>query len=312
MGGWPEGREPSPRVGAPPGAPAAAPARGDPEGARGLLADVERIIDAEEAGEWFDDASRYRSVYPILLPSVCYATPAARFEAMALALEAWRRRGDGAAIFSSNGRKMSSRVKQALSLERRYRALAMAVAGAERDCPFWAVPEEGYPGRQTTRNRASLNAETGGLFQLRYASGGFTYGGGGSLRILPGYRFSDDMSLLAGFEFSGGALLETRDGASEVVLHYFPALPVVVRVHDVAWHYDFEVAPVGLFQANDGRVSYGARLGFGIGVSALRTRWFIPWAGVAVAYEHYVESGGRPAAGLLRGGLRVGVQWAAL
>ncbi|HEU4411060.1 MAG TPA: hypothetical protein VFS43_37755 [Polyangiaceae bacterium] len=308
-GGWPEGREPSARPGASRAAPAAT-ARPDPEGARGLLADVERIIDAEEAGEWFDDASRYRNVYPVLLPSVCHATPAARFEALRSALAAWRRQGDALAIFSANGRKMSPRVTRALTLERRYRALSIAVAGAERDCPFWVVPEAGYPGRQTTRGRASLNAETGGLFQLRHAADRFTYGGGGSLRVLPGYRVSDDLSLLAGFEFAGGALVETRDGTSEVVLHYFPALPLVARVHDVAWHYDVEVAPVALFQANDGRFSYGARLGFGVGISALRTRWFIPWAGVAVAYEHYVESGGRPAASLLRGGLRVGVQWA--
>ncbi len=313
VGGWPEGREPPRRAAPAEGAPAAAAGptpRRDPAGAQGLLADVERVVASEEAGEWFDDASRYRSAYPVLLPSVCRATPAARSEALALALAAWRRQGDARAIFSSNGRIMSPRVARALTLERHYRALATAVAGAEADCPFWVVPEEGYPGRQTTRGRATINAETGGLFQLRYGGGRFTYGGGGNLRVLPGYRVADNLTLLAGLELAGGALLETRRGASQVVLHYFPALPLVARVHDVAWHYDFELAPVALFQANDGDLSYGARVGFGLGVSALRTRWFIPWAGAAVAYEHYFEGGGRPPTELVRGGLRIGVQWA--
>jgi hypothetical protein len=310
VAGWPEGRVPAARSAAPNALlPAARPPRGDPEGARGLLADTERVVAAEEAGEWFDDASHYRSVYPSLLPSVCHATPAARAEALAATHAAWRRVGDARALFSSNGRKMSAPVSLALTLERRHRTLAMVVAGAERDCPFWVVPKEGYPGRQTTLSGPSLNAETGGLFQLRHGSGRFNYGGGGSLRLLPGYRVSEGLSILAGFELAGGALLETRQGASQVVLHYFPALPVVMRVHDVAWHYDFEVAPVALFQSNDGNLSYGARLGFGVGISALRTRWVIPWAGVGVAYEHYFESGGRPAAELIRGGLRIGFQW---
>jgi hypothetical protein len=81
-------------------------------------------------------------------------------------------------------------------------------------------------------------------------------------------------------------------------------------VHEVAWHYDFEVAPVSLFQASNSNLSYGGRVGFGIGVSALRTRGFIPWAGAALAYDHYFESGGRAAAQFVRAGLRVGAVYA--
>ncbi len=93
---------------------------------------------------------------------------------------------------------------------------------------------------------------------------------------------------------------------TELVINYFPALPVVLRFHDVSWHYDAEIAPVSWFQADDGDFSYGVRLGGGIGVAALRTRGFLPWAGLAIGYEHYFESGGRPEAHFIRGGLRVG------
>jgi hypothetical protein len=80
-------------------------------------------------------------------------------------------------------------------------------------------------------------------------------------------------------------------------------------VHDVAWHYDFETAPLALFQADNGSFSFGARGAFGIGISALRTRGVIPWGGAHVAYEYYVPSGGRAAQHFLRGGLRVGFVW---
>jgi hypothetical protein len=70
-----------------------------------------------------------------------------------------------------------------------------------------------------------------------------------------------------------------------------------------------EVAAVSLFQADDFRMSYGARAGLGIGVSALRTRSFLPWAGAAIAYEHYWANADRPAAEFFRAGLRVGVVW---
>jgi hypothetical protein len=77
----------------------------------------------------------------------------------------------------------------------------------------------------------------------------------------------------------------------------------------VAWHYDFEVAPVALFQADDGNISFGGRVGFAIGVFALRTRNVLPWVGAGIAYEHYFESGGRAPAEFLRGGLRAGAVW---
>jgi hypothetical protein len=86
-------------------------------------------------------------------------------------------------------------------------------------------------------------------------------------------------------------------------------VPVVLRLHDVSWHYDIEAAPVALFQADNDTVSLGARLGFGIGFATLRTRGFIGWAGAVVMGEHYFAKSSRPSAQFLRGGVRVGVVW---
>jgi hypothetical protein len=93
------------------------------------------------------------------------------------------------------------------------------------------------------------------------------------------------------------------------VINYFPAIPVLVRFHDGGWHYDAEVGAVGLFQADDSSLSLGTRIGGAIGIKALRTRGVLPWAGLAIAYERYFESGGRPRAHFVRGGLRVGLMW---
>jgi hypothetical protein len=189
--------------------------------------------------------------------------------------------------------------------------LEMASSGADKDCPFWVEPRRGYDGRQTDRNRFTLSLETGGLLQIRQTAGSFTYGGGGVARILPGYGFGH-VSVLAGIEFAGGAMLRQREGESGFVVNYFPAIPALVRVHPSRarnWHFDFEAAAVSLFQADDGRFSYGGRAGFAVGLSALRTRFIIPWAGAAIAYEHYFPGGGRAAADFVRAGLRIGFVW---
>jgi hypothetical protein len=145
--------------------------------------------------------------------------------------------------------------------------------------------------------------------QLRQTADTWTFGGGGYGRLLPGYGFDGHVSVLAGAEFGGGAMLRPDTSPTELVINYFPAIPVLVRFHDGGWHYDIETAPVGLFQADDSSLSLGARIGGAIGIKALRTRGVLPWAGLAIAYEHYFPSGGRERAHFLRGGLRVGLMW---
>jgi hypothetical protein len=277
--------------------------------ARGLVSDIERIVSAQESGSWFVDEGAYREMYEDLMESVCRATPAARQLARAELLRRSQAAGDPRALYEREGRRRTGAVDDALIEERQLRALDHALGGVNRDCPFWVEPDPEFLGRQTDRNRFTLSIETGGMAQLRQTAGTWTLGGGGTARLLPGYGFGGNISVLGGIEFGGGAMLRPNTEPTEFVINYFPAIPLVLRVHDVAWHYDFELAPVALFQADDGDFSFGGRVGFATGVFALRTRGVLPWVGAAVAYEHYLESGGRPRAHFVRGGLRAGIVW---
>jgi hypothetical protein len=83
----------------------------------------------------------------------------------------------------------------------------------------------------------------------------------------------------------------------------------VIRHRDIDWHYDFELGPVALFQADNTGLSYGGRVGIAFGVFALRTQGVIPWGGIAGSYEYYLDGPARPEAHFLRGGLRFGIIW---
>lgn len=278
----------------------------DPGGGAGLVSDVVRIVDSEASSGWFVDAEAYRSIHAALMQSVCRATPEARSWALDRLRSLSESAGDPRVKFAKAGSQIDADVQRALDAERRETALEHAVVSAD-ECPFFVISDPEFEGRQTDRNRFTLSLETGGMLQVRSFEGRWTYGGGGAGRLLPAWGFGGHWTLLAGAEFGGGAMLE-QSAHGDFVINYFPALPVIVRLHGVAWHWDLEAAPVSWFQASDTDFSFGARFGVGVGVSGLRTRGVIPWAGAAVAWEHYLP-GARSAAEFFRGGLRVGLVW---
>lgn len=273
--------------------------------AAGLRIDLERIVTAEESDGWFLDDDAYGEMRQALLESVC-RTPQADRVSTLLAVKS-EATADPEQLYERAG-ELDAATKRALHARRRYEALERAMAEADEACPFWVKPDPGFLGRQTDRERFTFSLETGGLGQLRQTAGTWTLGGGGYARLLPGYGFGD-VTIMGGWEFGGGAMLRPNTSPTELVINYFPAIPLVVRFNDVSWHYDIEAGPVGLFQADDPSVSYGARVGFAVGVFALKIRGVLPWLGAAVAYDHYFPSGGRPRAHFIRGGLRAGVVW---
>jgi hypothetical protein len=279
----------------------------DAEGAQGLGTDVDRIVAGEESEGWFADGDALREIAPAILESTCRATPEARRETLEGLQSRTLQAGDPRALFNAAG-ELSGAVKRALSLERQRRALELALARID-ECPFWVRPVPGFKGRQSDHQRFTLSLETAGNVQLRRTQGRFAFGAGGWGRVLPGYGINDDFSLLAGLEFGGGAMVRPNTDASQFIINYFPAIPVVLRVHRRILQYDFEAAPVALFQADNTLPSFGFRFGGGIGFSTLRRHDFLPWAGLAASYEHYFAGGGRSAAQFLRADLRVGFVW---
>lgn len=276
----------------------------DPGGADGLRADLERIVTTEEAAGWFLDRTHYESIHASVLQSTCRATPAAR-ELLSDRLSSERAvAGDARALYEAAGKKVTSPVDRALHLERLHTALLEAMRDT---CPFWITIEKSYQGRQTDRNRISLNAETGGLLAMRFSSERFTVGFGPSFRALVGLGF-DHVTILAGPELSGAAMLRDDDkGSSDFIVNYFPALPIVVRIRYVNWIYSVETGMVSLFQGGEPGINLGLRAGFGVGFMALRNRYFIPWAGISAYQEHYFANEYRPASEYFRGGLRIGI-----
>lgn len=272
---------------------------------RGLLLDLARVITAREDGGWFLDSQELEAAYPVLLESVCRAPEAARQEALAVAQRRAEQAGDAVAQFKAEG-EVTADVREALHATRARQLLELTLDGAGADCPFWVEPDLSFSGRQTNFGHLTLNLETGGLFQLRQTEGSWTYGGGGTGRLLLGANLDGPFTLLLGPEFGGGAMLKPKVEPSQFVLNYVPAVPALIRYQDGNWHYELEAAVVSLFQADDSSVSFGGRIGAGFGLWALRTRGVLPWAGLALAYEYYPTNGGRARAHFLRGGLRIG------
>jgi hypothetical protein len=288
----------------------AAPSAGQAERrqADALVADLARIIETLESLGWVMDEHEFAELTPPLLQSVCRTLPAARDLALQSVRSHSEAAGDPEALYAVDG-ELSDRVEAALTAQRELYALQAVVRLAASDCPFWMPPDPEFNGRQVDSDRFTLNGEFGGIAQLRRMSGTWTYGAGGLARVLGAYGFGSRTTVLAGGEFGGSALIRPDDEPTTLVVNFFPALPLVLRLHDGSWHYDLETAAVALWQEDDVRLSYGVRGGFNMGFKALKTSGVIPWAGVAVAYEHYFPSGGRAAAHFLRGGLRAGFTW---
>jgi hypothetical protein len=269
-----------------------------------LKRDLERLVEVQEAGSWRIDRYEIEDMMPSALMTVCRVPKSER--ARALAFYDRRIAELGGPVEAAWARTKDLSAIRPLVFATRVRSLlAEANKRAETECAPWMEEDPAFLGLQSDAHRWSLNVETGGMLQLRKSAGHWTYGGGGVARLLVSRGFSHT-TLLFGPEFAGGAML--RVGAEGFVVNYFPAFPVVLRMHDGIWHYDVEVAPVALFQADDTRRSFGFRFGLGSGVMSRRARGVIPWAGIGVAYETY-PSGARPAAQFLRGGLRVGIVW---
>jgi hypothetical protein len=199
-------------------------------------------------------------------------------------------------------------VEAALETQRTLTALQRGIAVADRDCPFWLQPDPKFRGLQSMRDRWIVNFDTGGTLQLRYTQHDWTIGAGGFGRMLGGYSFTR-VSLLAGLELGGGALVAPNTHPTAFLVNYIPAIPVLLRLHRNSWHVDLEAAAVSLFQAGNTQFSYGVRSGITIGVSGLRVRGILPWIGIGVATEYHFANSARPEAWYLRSGLRVGGVW---
>ncbi len=277
-----------------------------PTGTEGLLADTERVVSAFEDEGWFVDRHAFEQIEPILLESLCRATPDAR--AAALRVLQHRARLDPRELYIHAGREKTSEVKEALAQQRQWLALKRTNERASVDCPFWVELQPEFTSRQTEQENWVVHLEGGGTIHLRRQYGEWDVGGGGNGRLLLGRGMGPKWSLLGGIAVGGGPTVSAA-GDGQVVVHYIPSASFAVRYRNVGWLYELELAPAALFDSESFRLSWGGRVGVTIGVGVLRTLDFLPWAGVAITAEHFEAGGGRPVTQYINAGLRFGFRW---
>ena len=294
-------------------------ARADDEEVRtavtSLVFDVRKVVEIQAASGWKIDRYEYEKMMPDTLLSVCPTTDEVRGFALAeLAREVTRLGGPLEEALKRNNNEIGE-LKDLLFATRAHHTLAEAVRRAPSECPLWITPKTSFRSIQTGVDRFTLTAEGGGTGMLQYSADhpegttGFTLGGGGGGRLLLGRGFNHVWSVRTGAELNVIALVKRDEASTSLPLQFLGAIPIVVRYTDISWHYNVEVAPLGLVTEDDSRIRYGFRFGAMLGISTLQVRSFIPWAGVGGAVEVFPEVDGRSMLVNLKGGDRAGVDW---
>ncbi|MRG91524.1 hypothetical protein [Polyangium spumosum] len=274
-----------------------------------LLHDLEKIVESKANAGWKIDRYELEAMMPDALESLCNAPERTRLDALerqARTVESLG--GPITEAYRKNGGKLSG-LSELHAATRVHDLLAEALRRAPAECPFWITPSPTFRGLQTDAYRFTLNLETDGLFLLRRSEGTFLPGAGGSGRLLLGRGLSHHFTLLFGLEFGGWAIIEQNEAATNFPLEFIGALPFVVRHVRETWQYDLELAPVAFLTQSDLRPSVGGRVGVSIGVSTLRIRRIMPWAGLQLSAEYYPENDVRGTIVVIKGGGRVGFDW---
>lgn len=286
-----------------------------PSAVASLLFDLRKIVEVQRSAGWKIDRYEYERMMPDTLMSVCRTTDATRRFALAEARDEVARLGGPIEdALEENGGKIHE-LKDLLFATRVAHLLEEAVRRAPVECSEWVKPQRDFKALQAGVNRFFLSVEASGSGMIQYApvhpdgTTGFrgTRGGGG--RLLLGRGFGHHWSLRVGPEFNVNMLVRREGNTVDLPLQFQGALPIVVRYQNGFWHYNVEVAPLVMITDTDRVARFGGRLGALIGISRLKTRRFIPWAGLSVTVDLFPGVDGRTMVLNLRGGWRAGFDW---
>lgn len=274
--------------------------------AMALLHDLEVAVAIQTQRGWEIDRFELDEMLPVALESLCRApggTGAVAADVLRLA-----ETGSGttaeAALRAAAGDVTEA--GDALRLHRTRLLLQRALDHAG-DCPFALAPHRVFLGRQTGFGRTFLHADGGGLATLRRAHGGWSYGGGGSGRVLVGRGVSRAWTWLSGLEVGGAAVLQDAADPQRLQLQGTLGWPVIARVSRRQWHVELDATPL-LHLTVDGDVrGVGTRLGVLVLVGSLRWLDALPLAGWGASVEKvWAGPAARVDEWTLRAGLRVG------
>ncbi|HAN31457.1 MAG TPA: hypothetical protein DCQ06_07650 [Myxococcales bacterium] len=273
--------------------------------AQSLLFDIKKLVELTEQRGWTIRSYELRRLMPDTLMSVCRVEPEVRRRTLAMLRAAHKAAGGSPIDVWKKEGKMSSRMVEMLTLDRSEELLSMAVRAAEKQCPFYLQTDPHFRGRHRDGSALFLSTEGGGAFAVRHTDK-WIFGGGGRGRVMMGRGFGSNLSLRAGVELGGAALVDERFKTDDVQIDLITAVPVVLRQQSGIYVWDAEVA--GITYGIPGRdvMRYGARVGALFGVSALRIRAVLPWTGLLVTAEYVFPRGPLPGQWTVRTGFVVG------
>jgi len=279
------------------------------DAARGLVRDLEKIVVLQQQGGWQVDEYEYRSMLPIAMNSLCQVNDAARAEAGAIIEERLQNLGGSPEIQLKEAGVALDELKDAMTIWRIKTLLERSLADAQF-CPFWMERSEAFFGVHADEGRWSYGLEGGGLLITRRTAGDFRFGAGGGGRLTAAYGFSPEWDLRGGLGIGGGALGDSTVQTENVDIDFFMNAPIIIRHTGVLWRQEIEVAPLSAGIPGVQTLRFGVRVGGLMGLSYLRLREIMPWAGLAIYGEHLFARGNMPSAWTLRVGARFGFSWA--
>jgi hypothetical protein len=275
---------------------------------RALYSDLRQIVDTRQRIGWTVEVAEIEDAAPSALQSVCQVEEERRIH-----LLDWldqRIADEGGPVeeaWENNGESLDG-LGELMTLERMRLLLTRADERAGHDCPFYLKPDPEFAGVQTDTDRVILLAESFGALSLIVQDEEVLLGGGGSLRLLPGYGASDRVTLALGVELgASGAVSQTAE-EQQLVARPSGAVPFIVRLHDDTWIYDLEVSLIARYA--DGSVTTpGIRVAPALGIGSVRIGALMPVALAVLAYEYYPAFEELPASHAVRLGTRIGLDY---
>lgn len=276
---------------------------------RALYVDLRKAVDlSEDTGGWVIDRVEIESQAGPALRSVCRVDPVERAR-----LERWLDGqlalggGSAQALYERSGGDLDAAM-DALTYERVRSLLRYGERHAEEDCPFYLHPEPDFAGVEGDADRFVLWLESVGGGAIVLEGGKVALGGGGGGRVFAAHGIGATLTLAIGGELSGnGAFVENSAGARTIETTFTAAVPVVLRVSDIARVYDFELAPVVRLATADDELPPGLRATAGIGLTGSRGAMFMPYVLLWLGYEIHPARGSDPIDHTVHVGTRVGV-----
>lgn len=278
----------------------------EPVEQRALYIDLRQVVETRERGEWLLDDRELEEARPKAMQSVCRVS-----STTVEGLDEWLGKeleelGGPPSRQFAQGVALGDLGEQ-LTLQR-VRSLASYTNRTRQDCPFWMTADREFDGVHRPTDRFVLLAESAGVGSLILQGDDTLLGAGGAGRLLAAWGLGHRWLVAVGGEVGGAAGLEPlTDTDDKIETRVHAALPVMVRVHDLARFYDIDVAATALASPSDFDPSFGVRAQVGAGILTVRISRFLPYFALIAGYE--VLPFEEPAIHVFRVGTRFGVDF---